>query len=225
MVEFFRGMPDFPLIPSRTALVILDMQHLMAHPDYGVGRLASEKGLESLRDYYFGEVEAIIPRIELIKSACRKAGIDVLYSHIAAKTTDCRDLLPVLRHYDLLAPKDSKEAHILDTLSPDPGDLVIPRVSLSLFTAPTADQALRNMGIDTLLLTGVMTNVSLETAARDATELDYKVCVVEDACAALTPADHRQGLEIFEWVWTTLATAEEVARRIETARLAALAYG
>lgn len=224
LTKFFRGMPDFDLVPHKTALVILDMQRLLTDPHLGLGKIALDRGLRALHDYYFGEIERVIHKIEQLKTVCRAAGIEVLYSQIASGTKDCRDLLPVLRHYGLMAPRGSEEAQAVQELEPSKGDLVIPRGELGLFTAPDADQALRNMGIDTLLFTGVMTNVSVETSARMAAELGYKVCVVEDACAALTPADHQEGLEILGWVWSTLATTDELVKHIEAARLAAFAY-
>jgi ureidoacrylate peracid hydrolase len=225
LVTFFRGMPPFEPLPHRSALVILDMQYLMAHRDYGLGRIMKEAGADDLYDYYFGEVDRLIPRIQRLAEVCRGAGITVLHSHIAAGTEDSRDLLPQLRHYGLTAPRGSQETQILEQIAPVRGDLVAPRKSLSLFTSPVADQSLRNMHIDTLYFAGVMTNVSIETSARDAAGLGYKVAVVRDACAALTPADHQQGLEILEWVWTTTAQTEDLLDQIRMAHWATQTYG
>jgi nicotinamidase-related amidase len=53
---------------------------------------------------------------------------------------------------------------------------------------------LRNLGVDTLLVCGVVTNGCVEGTVRDASDLGYNVIMIPDACAAVTPELHQAAL-------------------------------
>ena len=65
------------------------------------------------------------------------------------------------------------------------------------------------MGIDTLIVTGVVTNGCVETAVRDASDRSYKVFVVEDGCAAFTEKEHNYAIWLqSRWYANVVSTAE-----------------
>ena len=57
------------------------------------------------------------------------------------------------------------------------------------------DEVLRGLGVDTVVFLGVATNASVESTARAASDLGYRVLVVSDACSAATPEAHAASLE------------------------------
>lgn len=63
--------------------------------------------------------------------------------------------------------------------------------------------------IETVLFTGVATNITVEGTARDAVNLVYRAVIVSDACAAATDAAHDTTLETFSLLGQT-ATVEEI---------------
>jgi ureidoacrylate peracid hydrolase len=71
-------------------------------------------------------------------------------------------------------------------------DLVLDKTRYSAFVPGTCDlqQVLRDRGLDTVVVSGVLTNCCCESTARDAMQLNYKVLFVEDANAALTDSAH-----------------------------------
>ena len=98
------------------------------------------------------------------------------------------------------------------TLEVAEGDLVIDKSRFSAFTADasTLHQQLQTRGIDTLLITGTLTNCCCETNARDAMQLNYRVVMVPDANAALSDEEHAATLHIMGLVFADLYATDEL---------------
>lgn len=221
---FCTGMPGFAMRPDCSALVIIDMQGLFAGREGALRRRLREMGLAALESQYFEQVESAAQKIALLKAAAERTGITVIYTAIVSSVPGGRDLSPALRHYGLIAPADSDESAIIPGLAPEKGQWVLERPCIGLFVTPTAAETFRNMGIDTLYLAGLHTNVAVESAARDGTDLGFKVAVVSDACAALTPEDHQQGLETMGMCFAVTMTTEELLKQMEQQRAAAAVW-
>jgi ureidoacrylate peracid hydrolase len=186
---------EFPFEPEKAALLIIDMQYLDAHPDGWMGRLAREKGKEDLLKYRFEAIADIISSIQKLQQACRAAGIEVIHVRIAFLTRDARDGIPALASRGACTPYDGREAEILEELRPVGDEIVINKTSSGAFNSTAIDQILRNLGIEHLLVTGVVTNGCVELTARDAADRGYWVTLVSDGCAASTPELHANAIE------------------------------
>ena len=88
---------------------------------------------------------------------------------------------------DTPRPRPADWAEIVPELGPEPGDLVITKRQWGAFYGTELDLQLRRRGIDTILLTGIATNIGVESTARDAYERGYRQVFVEDAMAAMGP--------------------------------------
>ncbi|MER8185982.1 isochorismatase family protein [Kitasatospora sp. NPDC094015] len=75
-------------------------------------------------------------------------------------------------------------------------DEVVVKRSIGGFHGTDLDDLLRERGVDTLVLTGIATNLGVESTARSAVDLGYSVVFVEDAMAALTAQEHRAPVEL-----------------------------
>lgn len=107
------------------------------------------------------------------------------------------------------------------TLDVAPDDLVIDKSRFSAFTAQSElHDALQARGIDTLVITGTLTNCCCETNARDAMQLNYRVVMVADANAALSDEEHAAALHILGMVFADLRDTDEVLARLNVAALA-----
>ena len=84
----------------------------------------------------------------------------------------------------------------MEELKPDKDDLVLKKYTPSLFVGTTGEQLLRNRGVDALILTGVSTEVGVETTARHAACLGFIPIVVEDAVGGGDEQVHRYALEV-----------------------------
>ena len=93
-------------------------------------------------------------------------------------------------------------------------DLIVEKTRFSAFIQGSSnlDQILKNLGIDTVIVTGAVTNVCCEATARDAMMLNYKTVFVSDANAARNDEDHNASLSsIFRIFGAVHSTEETVA--------------
>jgi ureidoacrylate peracid hydrolase len=81
---------------------------------------------------------------------------------------------------------------IVDQLTPQPGDVVIPKTRYSGFAGTALDGELKARGIRTLFFTGIAANVCVESTLRDAFFLDYWPVLIADATMAAGPAGMRE---------------------------------
>ncbi len=213
-LQVFPPLPFYDLRAGHTALLVVDMQYLDAHRDHGMGRTARDHGLADELEPYFSAVDLIIPRIGLLIAEARRVHVPVIYCVIASSVADCSDVSRQHRDLRIFAPPGSREAEILNELRPLSGEIVLTKTCGGVFNGTHIDTVLRNLAIDTLIVTGVVTNGCVENAVRDASDRSYRTILVEDACAALTPALHATALHVLKDVYCnvrpTAALAEEL---------------
>jgi nicotinamidase-related amidase len=93
-----------------------------------------------------------------------------------------------------------------------PGDLVVVKRSIGAFHKSGLDELLRERGVDTLVFTGIATNLGVESTARVASDLDYELLLVEDAMAALSADEHQASVRLdFPRFGTVCSTADVLA--------------
>jgi nicotinamidase-related amidase len=214
LLSVFAPFPRFAIIPERSALVVVDMQYVDAHPDHGIGRAARESGnAHALADYWPAVDRAIVNQRQLL-SAARTADVQVIFTRIATQTRDARDVGRQHRLVGLPVPRDSRDADILDELNVGPDDVVFSKVSSSPFNSTAIDRFLRNLDIDTLLVCGVVTNGCVEGTVRDASDLGYQVVMVEDACAAVTPGLHQAAITNLKDGFCNVRTTDDILHEL-----------
>jgi ureidoacrylate peracid hydrolase len=76
-------------------------------------------------------------------------------------------------------------------------------------------QILQERGIDTLIITGTVTNCCCESTARDAMQLNYKVIFVSDGNAALSDAEHNATLNNMCALFADVMSTDEVVSALE----------
>jgi len=215
LLTVFAPFPHFLLAPSKTALIVVDMQYVDAHPDWGIGRAAQEAGqAEAFADYWPAVERALAAQLRLIEAAHRSS-IQVIFTRIATQTRDARDVGRQHRLVGLPVPRESRDACILEDLRVGPDDVVLSKVSSSPFNSTAIDRLLRNLDIDTLLVCGVVTNGCVEGTVRDASDLGYQVVMVEDACAAVTPALHQAAITNLKDGFCNVRTTDDVVAELD----------
>lgn len=190
----FPELPYFEIKVSTAALLIVDMQYLDAHPDYGMGIKLREAGLHESFDYYWDATAKAVTQQQKLLSAARQCGMNVIYTRIATQTPDARDVGRQHHNVNIVVSKDSKDAEILAEIAPEDNDIVLSKTSSSPFNSTHINQLLHNLGIDTLLICGVVTNGCVEGTVRDASDLGYQVIMIPDACAAVTAELHQAAI-------------------------------
>ncbi len=181
------------LDPAKTALVVVDMQNAFMLP--GVAHALCPMA------------EKIVPNINRLAQAVRETGGTVVW----IKTTFKEDALQSWSTYfEMVSPQHgakrvealtagSKGHQLWDSLEVRAQDLIVEKNRFSAFIQGSSDLAeiLRARGLDTILVTGTVTNVCCESTARDAMMLNFKTVMVSDGNAAVTDADHNASLCAF----------------------------
>ena len=93
-----------------------------------------------------------------------------------------------------------------------PADLKIEKSRFSAFIpgASNLDELLKRRGVNTLIITGTLTNVCCESTARDAMQMNYKLIFVSDSNAALTDAAHNATLDNMCMIFADVRPTTEV---------------
>ena len=195
--------------PSRSALVIIDLANDFVYP----GGVIADAGGPA----YQALAQAIIPRLERLVAAARRAGVQIVYATDAHTPQDFE-----LKKWPPHAMKGTKLAAIVDALAPQPGDLVIEKRTYSPFASSDVDGELRSRGIDKLYITGLHTDCCARHTSGDAFQKGYDLVWISDALAAFTEDAHTQGLEYFKAWYASdaerqLKTTDEIAREWEEA--------
>ncbi|SEC66008.1 Nicotinamidase-related amidase [Nocardioides exalbidus] len=165
------------LDPRRTALVVVDVVPFFVRES--------------------AYVRGIVPRVNELASALRAAGGVVAWvvpGHAEPSAKD-REFFgdEVAEAYAVSG------AEGLDpSLAAAPGDLVVQKTARSAWTPGSSElpRLLADRGIDTIVVTGTVTNVCVEHTARDASAAGLRVVLVADACAAMRDADHNATLHV-----------------------------
>ena len=83
---------------------------------------------------------------------------------------------------------------MLDEIAPVDDEMVFRKTSSNVFISTKIDYVLRNLGVRSLIVAGIMTDQCVESAVRDACDLGYLVTLVTDACTTDSAERHEQSL-------------------------------
>ncbi len=213
----FGKLPELQLTRENTALMVIDVQYMDAHPDYGLGARAKKLGIAGFLDYYWSRIgEVVLPNMQRLSAAARQAGVEVIHVRVASQTKDGRDSTRRYKALGMRTPRDTMDAQILPEVAPEDDEIVISKVTSSVFNSTNIDRLLRNMGISNLIITGVVTNGCVESTARSASELDYGAIVVEDATAAMAPQLHEHSILSMGYKDAVIMSSDEVVKLLES---------
>jgi nicotinamidase-related amidase len=211
------GSPEPEITRENTALMVIDVQYVDAHPDYGIGARAKEPDMEGVLDYYWSRCsEVMLPNIQRLLSAARKTGIEVIHVRLATQTQDGRDGGRIFESKGVAPTPQSKDAEFLPEVAPVGDELVIGKTTSSVFNSTNIDRILRNMGIENLIIAGVVTNGCVYSSTHSAVEHDYGTIVVEDATAAFAPQIHEAAiLNMHHQQVAFIRSTEEMVKKIQ----------
>lgn len=215
---------DVPFDAAKTALLIIDLQYMDAHKDGWMGRLCRDQGKPDHLDERWNFVNEILPRVRMLQDACRDGGVELIHIRVKYLTPDCRDGQRSLQQEAKARYSDPKDDEFLPEVAPVGDELIINKTSAGTFNSTPIDQILRNMGIDRLWVTGIVTEGCVELTARDAADRGFYVTLVPDACASSTRVAHDDALQrMSDGGLIKLRTVDELVAQIATARSPAMA--
>lgn len=178
----------------RPAVIVIDMAK-----DFVYGSLRSERAL------------SIVPRLKKLIGEARRLGVPVVYVNDAHLPSD-----PEIRLWGEHAMRGSEGSRVIDELAPEKGDYVLEKRTYSAFYETGLDLLLRSLGVDTVILTGIHTNICVRHTAADAFFRGYKIVVPSDAVEAFTEREHLEGLEYLKRIYgAEITTVDSLIERLE----------
>lgn len=209
-------MAERPVDFARAVLVVVDMQYATGHREGALGRRMQAEG-SNVVGYRFGRIEElVVPNIKRLLEGFRKHGGEVIYLTIGSAKADCSDApLHMKKMFQSLDNfEGSRDHEIIDELKPQAGEQVLNKTSIGAFASTGLDHLLRSLGKDQLYMSGVSTNMCVETTAREAADRGYGVTLLEDACASTHEDLHNATIinfqRLFGRVISTEAAYEEL---------------
>lgn len=163
--------------PGHTALVIIDMQR-----DY-----CCEGGVLEKLGFDIDPPQKLAPRLNQFLNQART--ILKFIVHIKMELNPFLRSPAIAEHYERvgLQRKVDPSCSEFYGVTPEEGEVIIPKYRYSGFVSTYLDQYLRSNGIKTLVLTGLATNVCVESTARDGFMHDYHIIVPEDMTEGTSP--------------------------------------
>lgn len=193
---------------ERWALLVIDMQNAFCHPDGSFARMTAGTPLS------IAMCEEAVPGCARLRAHAHRTGAPVIYTRFVYHPDYIDGGVLVAKYPDI--PREnalaagSWDAEIVDALRPEPSDVVIDKSRYSAFHSTRLPAILTSLGVNTLVLCGVTTNICVESTARDAAQHDYHVVVVADAVGELTRERHENALAILEYGFADVLSVDAV---------------
>lgn len=179
-----KSLPVEALGPDHTGLILFDTLHGYLHPD-------DDAKAKALAEW------GVLENLQRLVATARELGVKVFYTH-ADHSADGADSVPRLSDTDMdlnpwggrqpsfkpRLPRGSKGAEIAAEVTPQGGDVMVPKHRWNAFFQTHLELSLRARGLDTVVIAGGSTDVGIASTAFAARDLDLGLVVARDACFA-----------------------------------------
>ena len=178
-----------------SAILVVDMLN-----DFVTGALKCERGL------------AIVPTTAKLLEHARKNKIPVIF---------CNDAhIPNIDHELKLwgnhAIKGTHGAEVIPELKVSAKDYIVPKRRYSGFFHTDLDLLLKELKVDTVIMTGLHTHMCVRHTSADAYQLGYNVVVASDATDSFTEEDYKGGIRYLKDVYgAEIYTVEELTKQMQ----------
>ena len=212
------GDEKMKLDPEKTALLVVDMQNQFISRDGLDAQIARERGMFDRWEYFFDRIDnVVIPNNKKLLDYFRANHLEVTFGRIACHHKDGRDRSPVQRRpgwNNILLPIGDPGAEMVDELKPLDDEIVVNKTTDSVLSGTNYEFLLRNMGIETVVCTGVVTDQCVASTVRSLADAGFEVILVEDACAAATQQLHDAEIMIMNQIYCQVMSTEETIQFI-----------
>jgi len=170
-----RQQVEASLAPESTAVIVVDMINEFLE-DGGLMVLASGR--------------ALYQPIQQLVDAAHAAGAKVVW--LRDEHDDLSD--PEFRKRIVHCLKGTWGTQIVDALKPGPNDIILPKPTYNGFFRTPLHETLQRLGVTTVIMTGVVTNICVRSTCHDAFFLGYNVLVPEQCVAATSEREQASSL-------------------------------
>jgi nicotinamidase-related amidase len=155
----------------------------------------------------------VVPNAVRLVEFFRQKKLSVFHAAFGASLLDGSDMLPLrkmrIREVPAFTTEDF-EYQILEELKPRRGELVVSKSTRCSFIGTCLDHKMRMMGVETVVICGALTEACVASTARGASDLGYKVVLVNDASAGFSEEDHNHTVRNFAIYFGKVMDTEEI---------------
>lgn len=187
--------------PKHTAVVVIDLQNDFCHSD---GDMAKSGRDVSLMQQAAHNTQKFLPEV-------RKRKVPVLF--VRARHNHWTNSPAWMRKRGEKGSSTCMEGEWGEdffAVKPGEGEAVVVKHRYSAFIGTDLDLILRSQGIQTVILTGVGTNVCVESTARDGFQMDYDIVLLSDCTGSSTLESHKRALEVLAQHFGYVLTSKEI---------------
>jgi nicotinamidase-related amidase len=203
-------MVDFAVSPRKLALVNVDLQNVFVE---GFPVSAPEG-------------PAVVARVNRLAAACRKAGVLVVHTAHVTRPDGSNvgvmgEIIPPTR--EGMIAKGSFPASLHKDLQVEPSDVLLDKPRFGAFHGTDLELILRSRGIDSVIISGIATNVCAETTAREANVRDFRVFFLSDGTATMdmggVPRDvlQRATCTVLGFAFAQVLTVDQMIEKVRQA--------
>lgn len=207
------ALPEVVLDPKKTALLIVDMQNEFVLRDFGEALEFKENGeWERWIPFHDRLDDIVIPNNVKLLNFFRDHKMAVTFGRIACLREDGEDRSPVQKSEgwnNMLMPVNGFAAQMIDELAPLENEIIVNKTTDSVTTGTNYLTLLRFMGIETVVVTGIVTDQCVASTVRGLADDGFKVICVEDCCAAGSMELHNAELKIMNSIYCEVMSTDE----------------
>lgn len=197
---------------GRTAFLAMHFQNDIVHEDGKFAPLGTPAHVKQT---------GCLANTKKVLEACRRAGIPVIHvevklAEVHLKLLSSISVAPVFAGLVAMGAlaEGTWGAEFHEEVRPQQGDLIVRGRGTNSFYGTELDQALRAMGIRTVVLSGVATNNVVESTARYAADALYEVTILSDCCASFSQEVHSFTLNNVLPAFGTISDSEEFVKAL-----------
>jgi nicotinamidase-related amidase len=198
-----QGIASFEVRRARCALLVIDMQDEFVRPGW--------------TPYWVPEATRRVPAMRALVDCCRRVDVPVIYTVFSAThgflDRPASGASMPNRYPQAAVPHDEwfRDGRVWHELEPRSGEIVIHKPSYGAFHDTALSTILRNLGRDTVVIAGTLSNYCCGTTARQAYERGFHVVFGSDVTATDDEDAHDAELRVLRKGFARVATGEEVA--------------
>jgi ureidoacrylate peracid hydrolase len=190
--------------PKTTAVIVVDVQNDFCHSSSPLAKAGND----------MSAAQEMVPRLLQLIDAARGAGttivwVKVLHFEYTTSPVGTEHRQRVRPNSELICLEGTFGADFY-RVEPEPGEPIVVKHRYSAFVDTDLQLILRSKGIKSVIMTGVATNVCVESTARDAYMRDYYVTFAEDCSATYDQAKHDATLRNMADHFGVVATSDQI---------------
>lgn len=193
--------------PRHAALIVVDMQNDFCHSE----------GAMAKRGRDVSHSQNVVPNLINLLTQARRLNLPVIFVRTVINDWSDSEVALERRRSRMASEKYIVPPVVEGTwgaefyqIFPQPNDCIVTKHRFSAFVNTDLDLILRSKGIESLIMTGVVTNVCVESTARDGFMRDYYIVFLKDCTGAWNLQDHEATLRNIDSYFGVVTTSDEV---------------